>query len=529
MHTATPPAGIAAPRQSDLTAKAVVLAGLIVLCVPVWAQAQSFAPQDPNDVFGLAESHRAAVEAANSGLRPIEQEIEMSPAATDRPVSLSRSFDLGDRGQVQVSGGVNPHVGHGNTRFAYRGRPDTWIREMGVNVAMNERETVVAGGLTANLFEAPEMAIGTRLLFGQAYVDDISDRFHFTSDLYYGERIPLGVPGEHWFKAGVFVDQQEDFGKVGPAFGLLLNAQSSTPITFDTAIGFGTGGTQSELDGFDTVLTRAADHDLQFRLGTFLATNWQVGLTTDYVSWDSDRFNDDRWGYGAFTNLTYAGITLQLDISANDDEVRGFANVVLQTDGFGLQRADRRGKGVDGLAWATRPVHRDPSVRVAQARIEGTPPPDAPEEPEEPDTVGNITPTDAIVVFPTRIPFGLGDTNGNGVIDAGEVFEVDFGFTNTSGQVATNVSFGLNSMVVGPATQIGAIGGIVGDVPPGQTIVTDSNQDACIQVSLTAQPGDQIFLQYEVTADGETATFEAGPFIVGQITSGQTVPVQRIN
>ncbi|QDT36713.1 hypothetical protein [Stratiformator vulcanicus] len=460
---------------------------------------------------------------------PIESEMGVDPASVDRPVALSHSFVVGEAGTVNLSGGGMPQTGSSNFGVGFNARPDTFFRQASVNFNANENQFVANGGFTANLFEAEGLALGTRLLFGTVVTDNIDNKFHFTNDLYYGQQIP-SILGENWYKVGFFIDQQEDLGKLGPSFGLLMNADSRFPITVDAALGFGIGGTQSDIFERTTTFTRVADYDAQLRIGTFLTSNCQVGFSTDYAQWDSPLFDDDDVGYGAFANLTYGTFTWQFDITTTGEEVRGYANLVMGLDGFVFRRGDQpqgspgSGYGVDGIAWATRPVLRDTTLRIQQFSVTA-PLPQAPAPP--PVQVGNISPINAVAVFPIRTPGDpTGDANGNGVIDAGESFELDFGFRNNTAQTAQNVSFGLSTAtVIGPATQVGLVGDVIGNVAPGQTIVTDDLSDADILVNATAQPGDQIFFQYEVTADGQTQVFQAGPFIVGQIRNGVPVGV----
>ena len=90
--------------------------------------------------------------------------------------------------------------------------------------------------------------------------------------------------------------------------------------------------------------------------------------------------------------------------------------------------------------------------------------------------------------------------------------------------IRDSVSFGQNFVVIGPGTRVGGVGGGFGDLAPNQTVRTTINgSDACISVALTAMPGDEIFVEFDVTSNGESGRFRAGPFVVGQITDQQTI------
>jgi len=120
------------------------------------------------------------------------------------------------------------------------------------------------------------------------------------------------------------------------------------------------------------------------------------------------------------------------------------------------------------------------------------------------------------------------DTNGNGIVDPGDQFELDMLVTAGS-DGATNVSVGQFFEVLGPGGLVGGVGGNFGNLAPNETIRTLPNSsDACIPVLGNAVPGDEIFVEFNVTSNGETARFRAGPFVVGQITGGQTVQAVRI-
>ena len=131
--------------------------------------------------------------------------------------------------------------------------------------------------------------------------------------------------------------------------------------------------------------------------------------------------------------------------------------------------------------------------------------------------IGGVSNVSTLVAFPRAQTI---DANGNGIVDPGDTFELDVVFAaGASG--ATDVSFGGNFVVIGPGDQVGGVGEFVGDLMPNEVVTTDAGSDACIAVDAAASPGDQIFVEFDVSADGQTSRFRSGPFIVGQITDGQ--------
>ena len=83
--------------------------------------------------------------------------------------------------------------------------------------------------------------------------------------------------------------------------------------------------------------------------------------------------------------------------------------------------------------------------------------------------------------------------------------------------------------VNGPAERVGSVGRAFGRLAPNETRRTTAGRgDACISVFNFADPGDEIFVEFDVISNGRLARFRAGPFVAGQITGGQTVQPIRI-
>jgi hypothetical protein len=135
-----------------------------------------------------------------------------------------------------------------------------------------------------------------------------------------------------------------------------------------------------------------------------------------------------------------------------------------------------------------------------------------------PCALSGLAVVSAQVVFPGA---NGRDNNNNGIANVGDTFELDV-IVTAGGNGATGVSFGQNWVTIGPAAQVGGVGARFGDLAPGQTVRMNRGTDACMRISSMASPGDQIFVEYDVTSDGVTARFRSGPYIVGQVSDGQT-------
>ena len=411
---------------------------------------------------------------------------------------LSTSLAVNEHSSVGVYGSADPATPVFGCAYSMNDN-EGFLRQASFGVSNFEGNGAYYGGLTGVIHEGDQSAIATRVLLGGSYFDGLNDRIHVSTDLYAGHRL---ADSDNWIKYGAFVDIEEDLGKFGPALGLLLNSTSKHPLTVDFALGFGLGDDVTE---DQQTFYRAADYDAQLRLGTFLTRSIQTGVTVDYASWNDARYGDEELGVGGFCNLYLNQVQVQLDVTGSSEGARGFVNLVYH---FGSPaNSVARAYKVNGHDWLLRPINRDPGVRVRRRNDGG-------------GGVGNISSVACIVRFPGQDT--TGDNNNNQVVDPDEGFEIDFQFTNTSTQTATNVSFGQNTTVQGPGIQAGGVGGTFGDLLPGQTARTNTQTDACIEVNATAVAGDQIFVEFDVTADGQTRRFRCGPFIVGQIRDGDT-------
>jgi flagellin len=110
----------------------------------------------------------------------------------------------------------------------------------------------------------------------------------------------------------------------------------------------------------------------------------------------------------------------------------------------------------------------------------------------------------------------------NGVINAGEGFELDFVFTNSSGQVARNVSF--LDATFSPAVPLLNKNAAFGDVAPTGTVVTDTGTDLDPDFVNLAN-GTPVTITLTLEADGQRAQLTFDPMVVGAITHGQVFNV----
>ena len=106
--------------------------------------------------------------------------------------------------------------------------------------------------------------------------------------------------------------------------------------------------------------------------------------------------------------------------------------------------------------------------------------------------------------------------DADGTIDPGDTFELGLDFL-AGFDGATGVSFGENFEVIGPASLV------VGSMQP--TGFGDieacflANLDLEIEIDQSASAGDEIFIEFDLTIDGETHRVQNGPFVVGQVAS----------
>lgn len=135
------------------------------------------------------------------------------------------------------------------------------------------------------------------------------------------------------------------------------------------------------------------------------------------------------------------------------------------------------------------------------------------------------TPGDPLRQFHTN-----GDSNGNGVVESGEGFEVDFILDNSGGtEDANNISFSGAQIISAPAFNFTFnTSANLGNAPAGSTVVTDTAADLDANIPGAVPNGTEFTIQIDLTVNGVTYdNVEFGPLTVGAITSGQRLdPVE---
>lgn len=134
--------------------------------------------------------------------------------------------------------------------------------------------------------------------------------------------------------------------------------------------------------------------------------------------------------------------------------------------------------------------------------------------------LGNLHNIQLVVRFPSTNPVDI-DTNGNGFVDAGETFEIDFLLTNNTSSPATGISFSNATTSLGPVDIND--GDTLADAPPGGTSRTDNASDMDFTIPVGTAAGTQFTFSLTFTADGYSDNFTFGPFIVGSLIHGQVI------
>lgn len=486
------------------------------------ARAEIWDDEIPSDVAAALEAELEAVtpepsEKSTAKLiepTPIDEEpyagevIDPSygNGMTDQSLNgFGTSTSLGPVGTMSVQGGFG---GFGSRFFGSYG--SGLLREVSAGIFGNQQQQVYNGGATLKLFEGESCALMTRGLFGVSDDSALGTRdFAFSSDTYLGFRLRSYGGGEHWFKVGGFVDDQDRYGKAGPMFAALFFSNEAFPVTIDAAVGFGYGD-DIDLLPSSTNIVDVANRDYQLRVGTFLSPTWQVGMSSMIADWETGE--DQRsWGIGAFTNLMmWQRTMLRLDFTAGDEGFRGFAMVSYL---FGSTTSQAHACGecrVDGKQWMLSPINRDVALQIRSRNV----------------PLADRLTVRAQVYVPPRQAIPTPNNNDH-IVNPGETFELELYVDNTTVVTIPTIAVGQNPTVVGGTPQ-GISGEVFNNVAPGQTVQTNQSSDINVVVPQTAVNGDQIFVTFDLTIDGTTRRVTAGPIIVGSPATGnmQFVPVR---
>ena len=487
---------------------------------PVYADpntASVYSPAGPQTAFGPA----GAPYAPGFGNQDIELLSANGVAEPGELQNVNYSQSLGEYGDVQMYGAPAGAPGFGAN---YRARPATWahVRDLQIGVYTNEEQTVINGGSTFEFYVDDNYGIGGRVLIGGANNDRYTDEYHFSGDLYAGTtRL-----GEHWLKGGVIYDVQDNFHKVGPAVGMLLFSDRKHPVSVDFAYGIGYG--DPIINRLNSTIIRVADDDAQLRAGTYITPNLQLGFSGQWVNWADGRFEDYN-GYGGFVNLNLGTLGINVDVTHGDERTRGFVNIAYT---FGGRR--ERIKNDHGYPihvehprdWLGKPVMRDVALQTQRQQVANLPPLPVPPGPSPLPPV--ITP---LVGNLTEVNFRIGAGSGglDGILSAGETFTIDV-------QLVNGTAVASNQIAVGNVTSTSNLGAVVGGanvVPvgtilPGQQTNINLPVGGTILVAANAQPGDQFFVDFDVTADGQTRRFRV-PITIGSSNTATgfipTIPI----
>jgi hypothetical protein len=335
----------------------------IVTCGLVIAQ------QPANRFAGYPANYSQQQE--DKSLQPWDDGLEQQQGAS---VGFSQQMDgIGGVTMQSYVGESGPRVSVGHSY----GGSDTWLRGLESRVEADDFQTVFNWGGTAALLEGDDGIIAARALGGYAlrHRDATEDSYQYSIDLYGARSI---MNGQHWLKAGWFVDQQEEFGKTGPELGLLLFADHRTPLTADIAYGFGWG--DDELVGDQ--LAQAADDDFQLRVGTILANRFRVGGTLQYLQYNPFGVENanEVWEGGAFVSFPALNGRVQVDCTTGEFGTSGMVSYVWMPGGGNIFRRVPAGVGCGSQvgcgscctcacvnrpeAWLSAPVSRRTGIRV---------------------------------------------------------------------------------------------------------------------------------------------------------------------
>ena len=271
--------------------------------------------------------------------------------------------------------------------FGFQSPSNDRIQGVHTNVNVTELQTLGSTGASAILFEGSNAIISGRALGGYAFGrDGLDDTWQTSYDLYAAR--PLGSSGSNFVKLGAVVDNQDYFGKRGPALGLLFAADSKHPITFDAAYGSGFG------DPYPLGLSiySVADDDLQLQAGIALSPTLQVGVTGQYVKWDGVFTEEKDWKTGGFIRYhSPKGFSVSLGAAGGEHGTTGFAHFtirprreaplmigskssvkgVLPAPGYSTGHSFAR-------SWMVAPIQRQESLQIRQESIPEETPTEAP-------------------------------------------------------------------------------------------------------------------------------------------------------
>ncbi len=478
----------------------------------------------PQTVFdGPPPAFGPLAQRQDTGILPVNGDQEQGALQ-----NLSLSQSLGNLGTVNVYGSPNPGSYGGGGSFTLNPAANAssllYFRDLQAAVYTNTQQTVVNAGSTFSLFSNKHFGIGGRALMGATIDDNLHDNFHFAGDAFAGVRLP----GEIWLKGGLLYDRQNNFYKIGPTFGAVFLANARHPITLDFAYGKGHG--QNKVNVQRTGQVAIADDDVQLRIGSYVSPMVQLGMSGNWARWDDPRFRDGS-GIGGFTRINLADLQITVDVTSGNLGTRGFVNVAYVFGG--PQRRCWRDSQTRPFVdcpedWLTRPVIRDVSLQLQTiAGVPGagggaTPPGGGPTPSPTPlpktPLVGNVTQ----ILFSVQVDPSQDQVNP-GVLDPGDSFNLIVQFGNGTSQTVSNVSTTNLSATAAFVVFNSSTANVItsGSLPPG-TVVSNIIATSNMGIDPTAPQGSQFFLDFDVTADGQTRRFRSGPITLG--ATGNATP-----
>ncbi len=138
------------------------------------------------------------------------------------------------------------------------------------------------------------------------------------------------------------------------------------------------------------------------------------------------------------------------------------------------------------------------------------------------NVLGNLTNIQLATRFPGVNCSGCLDVNGDGFVQAGDGFEIDFLLVNLGTVTSTGISYS-NAQVSNGWSFTHNTDATLSNAPPGGTTQTDNASDMDLDIPAGTANGTSFDISIDVTADGQSARLNFGPFVVGSIADGQTV------
>ncbi len=136
------------------------------------------------------------------------------------------------------------------------------------------------------------------------------------------------------------------------------------------------------------------------------------------------------------------------------------------------------------------------------------------------NVLGNLSNIQLITRFPGTTCNSCLDVNSNGLVEAGDGFEIDFVLTNLGTETSSGISYSNATVSTGWSFVHNTFSSLA-DAPPGGTTRTNDVDDLDLDIPAGIANGTSFTITLNVTADGQSATISFGPFTVGSIADDQ--------